>query len=70
MVKRNGSSRSKGFGFVDFADETEQKKAIESAQGREIDGRPVSLKVALQEDKSTEAAAEASPATAVKTESS
>ncbi|PWN48248.1 RNA-binding domain-containing protein [Violaceomyces palustris] len=51
VVKRRAGNRSKGFGFIDFQDEAEQKKAVELSQGKELDGRPLSLKVAIQEDK-------------------
>lgn len=42
-----GQGRSKGFGFVDFVNEEEQKKALETVQGKEVDGREVQLKVAI-----------------------
>jgi len=39
--------RSKGFGFVDVGDEEGQKKAIELLDGKDIDGRPIAVKVAV-----------------------
>ncbi|KAI0692651.1 hypothetical protein BC835DRAFT_1307044 [Cytidiella melzeri] len=39
--------KSKGYGFVDVGDEEEQKKAIELLQGKEIGGRPIAVKVAV-----------------------
>ncbi len=33
------SGRSRGFGFVEFADDSEAQKAIESMNGKEVDGR-------------------------------
>lgn len=35
------SGRSKGYGFVDMPDAEAAKKAIETLNGNEIDGRPV-----------------------------
>ncbi len=37
------SGRSKGFGFVEFSSEEEAKKAIETLNGKEIDGRTVTV---------------------------
>ncbi|MDD3647379.1 MAG: RNA-binding protein [Candidatus Dojkabacteria bacterium] len=44
IIKDKFSGRSKGFGFVTFADEAGMKKAIEELNGKELDGRQ--LKVA------------------------
>jgi RNA recognition motif-containing protein len=33
------SGRSKGFGFVEMASEEEAKKAVETLNGKELDGR-------------------------------
>lgn len=49
--RRFGARRSKGFGFVDFSGEEEQKKALEVVQGKEWLGRQLSLKVAIQGSK-------------------
>ena len=35
------SGRSKGFGFVEMSSEDEAKKAIESFNGRDLDGRNI-----------------------------
>lgn len=35
------SGRSKGFGFVEFANDDDATKAIESLNGKDIDGRPL-----------------------------
>lgn len=56
VVKRRVGNRSKGFGFVDFESEAEQQRALSSAQNKEIDGRAVTLQVAVQEDKQEAAA--------------
>lgn len=37
------SGRSKGFGFVEMASDEEAAKAIETLNGKEIDGRPVTV---------------------------
>ncbi|SCZ88223.1 BZ3500_MvSof-1268-A1-R1_Chr2-1g04268 [Microbotryum saponariae] len=50
------AGRSKGFAFVDFKDEKSQQRALEEVQGRDIEGRNVSVKVAIQEEKKEEAA--------------
>lgn len=39
--------RSKGYGFVDVGDEAEQKKAIEALEGRDVGGRTIAVKVAV-----------------------
>ncbi|KAF9649635.1 hypothetical protein BDM02DRAFT_3128235 [Thelephora ganbajun] len=39
--------RSKGYGFVNVGDETEQKKAIDALQGKEVGGRAIAVKVAV-----------------------
>lgn len=39
--------RSKGYGFVDVGDEAEQKKAIEALEGKEVGGRTIAVKVAV-----------------------
>jgi len=46
--KRWGNPRkSKGYGFVDVGDENEQKKAIDALQGKEVGGRAIAVKVAV-----------------------
>ncbi len=39
VISDKYSGRSKGFGFVTFADESAAKKAIEELNGKEVDGR-------------------------------
>lgn len=62
--------RSKGFGFVDVGDEEAQKKAIELLDGKDIEGRPVAVKVAVnapahdEEDEEAAVDGEATPAAA------
>jgi len=40
------SGRSKGFGFVEMSSEEEAQKAIEMFNGKEIDGKAVTVNVA------------------------
>ena len=40
------SGRSKGFGFIEFADEAMAQKALEAMNGKEIDGRKLVVNVA------------------------
>jgi RNA recognition motif-containing protein len=50
--------KSKGYGFVDVGSEEEQKKAIEVLGGKEVSGRAIAVKVAVNtvnEDTSDEA---------------
>jgi len=48
--------RSKGYGFVDVGSEEEQKKALELLQGKEVGGREIAVKIAVnaQEHESNE----------------
>ncbi|TBU32118.1 hypothetical protein BD309DRAFT_295131 [Dichomitus squalens] len=69
--------KSKGYGFVDVGDEEQQKKAIEALQGKEVGGRAIAVKVAVnpvndeageeseaKAEEKVEAAAEDAPAAA------
>lgn len=55
--------RSKGYGFVDVGSEEEQKKAIAALEGKDVGGRPLAVKIAVntphdeEEAKSSEAEA-------------
>ncbi|GAA5948070.1 hypothetical protein JCM3765_007094 [Sporobolomyces pararoseus] len=44
------AGRSKGFAFVDFESEEDQQKALNEYQGKELEGRAISLKVAIEAD--------------------
>jgi len=66
--KRWGTPRkSKGYGFVDVGSEEEQKKALSVLQGKEVDGRELAVKIAVnaqeKEDENDDkpAAEEATP---------
>jgi RNA recognition motif-containing protein len=47
VKKRNG--RSKGYGFVEFENEGDQKKALEGLNKKTVEGRELSVKIALTE---------------------
>lgn len=46
VVTDRDSGRSRGFGFVEFEDEANNQKAIDSLDGKELDGRPINVSVA------------------------
>ena len=45
-VVKTKSGRSRGYGFVDCADNATQKAAMDAVHGKDADGREVSVKVA------------------------
>jgi len=49
VKKRNG--RSKGYGFIDFDTQEEQQKALAALNKKQVEGRELSVKVALTEIK-------------------
>jgi len=62
--------RSKGYGFVDVGTPEEQQKAIEALQGKEVGGRPIAVKIAVdsqvehaEAEAESEAEAKEAPAT-------
>ncbi|MBQ2548938.1 MAG: RNA-binding protein, partial [Treponema sp.] len=46
VIKDRDTQQSKGFGFVELADDSAADKAIAELNGREIDGRRVRVNVA------------------------
>lgn len=50
VVKRRFGTRTKGFGFVDLENEEEQQRALKEIHGKEVEGRELQLKVAIQGD--------------------
>ncbi|GAA5883581.1 hypothetical protein JCM3774_002851 [Rhodotorula dairenensis] len=58
VVRKFGQSagRSKGFAFVDFESHEDQQRALNEFQGREVEGRPMSIKVAIQPEEGHDAA--------------
>jgi len=41
VIKDKYSGRSRGFGFVEMSNDEETKKAIETLNGKDIDGRAI-----------------------------
>lgn len=46
VITDRDSGRSKGFGFVEFADEANNQKAVDQLNGQELDGRAITVTVA------------------------
>jgi RNA recognition motif-containing protein len=46
VVTDRDSGRSKGFGFVEFADEANNQKAVDDLNGKELDGRAINVNLA------------------------
>ncbi len=52
VIKDRDSGQSKGFGFVEMADDSEAKAAIANLNGKEVSGRAVTVNEARpQEDR-------------------
>jgi len=49
VVKNQRSGRSKGFGFAEFENETDQQKALTAVNNKTVDERTLVVKVALTE---------------------
>jgi RNA recognition motif-containing protein len=63
MVKklqaRNEPRKGRGFGFVTLASEEMQKKAVSEMNGKEIEGREIAVKVAIDSPDKTDEEANA-----------
>jgi RNA recognition motif-containing protein len=46
VVTDRESGRSKGFGFVEYTDEANNQKAVDELNGKELDGRAISVNLA------------------------
>ena len=46
VITDRDSGRSKGFGFVEFKDDADNQKAIDQLDGKELDGRAISVGLA------------------------
>ena len=46
VVTDRDTHKSRGFGFVEFADEANNKKAVEQLNGKELDGREITVSIA------------------------
>lgn len=50
IINDRMSGRSKGFGFVEMSSEEEAKKAIEMFDGKELDGRTITVNEARPQE--------------------
>jgi RNA recognition motif-containing protein len=46
VITDRDSGRSKGFGFVEFADEANNQKAVVALDGKDLDGRAINVSLA------------------------
>lgn len=46
VITDRDSGRSKGFGFVEFENEADNQKAVDQLDGKELDGRTISVGLA------------------------
>jgi len=46
VITDRDSGRSKGFGFVEFENEEDNQKAVDQLDGKELDGRTISVGLA------------------------
>lgn len=46
VITDRDSGRSKGFGFVEFVNEADNQKAVDELNGKELDGRAISVNLA------------------------
>jgi len=60
VVKRN--QKSKGFGFIEFENQEDQKKALDALTGKKIEDRELAAKIALVDPKKGEEKTPQSPA--------
>lgn len=69
MVKklqaRNEPRKGRGFGFVTLASEEQQQKAVNEMNGKEIEGREIAVKVAIDSPDKTDEDANAPAAESV-----
>ena len=54
LAERGEPRKGRGFGFVTFTDEAAQKKAVEEMNGREVESRAISVKVAIDKPREKE----------------
>ena len=46
VITDRDSGRSKGFGFVEYEDDANNQKAVDALNGKELDGRPITVSIA------------------------
>jgi RNA recognition motif-containing protein len=46
VIMDRDSNRSKGFGFVEYEDEGDNQKAVDQLNGKELDGRAITVSLA------------------------
>lgn len=46
VITDRDSGRSKGFGFVQFENDEDNQKAVDQLNGKELDGRPITVSLA------------------------
>jgi cold-inducible RNA-binding protein len=51
VIKDRIKNRSKGFGFVKMSTEEEAQKALAELNGKELDGRPINVSEAREENR-------------------
>jgi cold-inducible RNA-binding protein len=51
VIMDRDSNRSKGFGFVEMSTDEEAKKAVDELNGKELDGRAISVAEARPQEK-------------------
>lgn len=51
VISDKFSGRSKGFGFVTFADESSAQKAVDELNGKDMSGRPLKVSIARPMEK-------------------
>jgi RNA recognition motif-containing protein len=51
IIKDNFTERSKGFGFIEMADEKDAKKAIETLNGKDFMGKALTVSEARPQEK-------------------
>ena len=59
LQARGEARKGRGFGFVTLASEELQKKAVEEMNGKEIEGREIAVKVAIDSPDKTDEEANA-----------
>jgi RNA-binding proteins (RRM domain) len=51
VMERDNPSRSRGFGFVEFENDEEADKAIAEADGKDLDGRNITVSEAQSKER-------------------